>query len=226
MRIDHQKNPWGLRDGLELQRSDLWQLNFDLAIHVLNQVYTKQFGLPLFPGGSLSPLYAQSVALPSMVTKPDPIRRDSRAYNMPSHDDPVETVRMTFLFESRKSAEGSIVYNLFNAWRCLVRSGRGGVSDEAAFTLNDHYGIGVWNSATGSSGYAFDIVLKMLRGMGDALSLQDGPVFILVRAWPVSFKISELNNSTQAAPVTLEVVFAVENVVAGDEGTANLSLGL
>jgi len=150
--IAEQRNPWGLAgaQSQEAQRTDLWVVDLSQAEAGINSVLGPEFDrvqpVPAY--------FAQSVALPQLETKAEPVRRDSRSYNMPSWDEPLGTTRMTFILDARGDARSSRIYALLDRWRMLVRAGRGQVGTESLITLDDHYRID----------YAFAIPLTLLRG--------------------------------------------------------------
>lgn len=161
--IQDQKNVWGAQGGPEPQRSDLWQVDFDNASTAL-------FSLPFalerlnstavhFAPFRISRFYAQSLALPSLAIRPQAIRRDSRPYQTPSWDEPLDSIRMTFILDTAKPGNTadpyqSEIYALFDLWRAVVRAGRGAFSNEPAFTLDANYRVN----------YAYDVNLLFLKG--------------------------------------------------------------
>lgn len=149
--INNQKNPWGTQGGLEPQRADLWVVDISSAIRSIRTVLS--LPLPDIPS-----FYAQSVALPELVVKPEQYRRDSRPYNMPSFDDALQPVRVTFLVDSNDDEQSSDIYLVLDAWRTIVRAGRGAMGTERHIILNDNYRID----------FAFNMHVALVKG-GHAL---------------------------------------------------------
>src|SRR3546814_9436789 len=128
--VTYQKNPWGTQGGEEPQRADLWMIDLGSAVRNLSSVLG--ISIPV-----LRPYYAQSVTMPELVVRPDTFRRDSRPYHMPSTDDPPGPVRVVFLLDAR-DAKSSEIYKVLDAWRSVVRAGRGGTGAAASVLLNSH----------------------------------------------------------------------------------------
>jgi hypothetical protein len=152
--ISNQKNPWGTQraeGGLEPQRADLWIVDIDSAVRKIRRVLS----LPL---PEIQYFYAQSVALPELVVRPDQFRRDSRPYNMPSFDEPLQPVRITFLVDNTDDEQSSDIYTVLDAWRTVVRAGRGAMSSERQVFLNENFRID----------FAFNIYVMLVKG-GHAL---------------------------------------------------------
>ncbi len=140
-----QNNPWGkIRDP---QRTDLWYADLDAALTgIAKQVTSADVYEQL---GQLKPFEVASISIPELRVKAEPVRRDSRVYNMPSWDDPLDAVKIVFILGDQSS-----LVRILDAWRAIVRAGRGGVSAESNFILNDDYRID----------YAFDIQVFLVRG--------------------------------------------------------------
>jgi len=158
--ITEQKNRWGAartQKGLDPQRVDLWVVDFTASVNNLNEIYQNNFGEQINPVPSY---FAQSITLPELRVKGDAIRRNSRPYNMPSWDDPMDPVKMTFLIENRTDAKSSHIYQLLDTWRLAVRAGRGAMGTERDVRLNTDYRIN----------FRFPLYLTLLRGARVPLS--------------------------------------------------------
>ena len=167
--------------------------------------------------------FAQSVSLPELAVKAEPVRRDSRAYNMPSWDEPLGTTRITFLVDAQ-TRFSSRIYRLLDSWRMLARAGRGSVGTESSVILNPNYRIN----------YAFTIMLSLLcGGLSAAASaatldeaaadflggsfhidndLQYSGQYLLENAWLGSFKMGDLSYEG-AKSATIEATFYADNVL-------------
>jgi hypothetical protein len=135
--IQNQRNPWGAQAGLggeEPQRSDLWIVDLSSPLRGIST----QLGVNLPP---IPSYFAQSVSIPELRLRPDVVRRDSRPYNMPSWDDPLDPVKITFLLDAAESGVSSRIYSVLDGWRSLVRAGRGAMSKEVTVVLNENYRI-------------------------------------------------------------------------------------
>lgn len=151
-----QMNLWGKQSdsgfGLEPQRNDLYMVDFNSAQKGV-AVATK---LPL---AAILPQYVRSIALPEIRTKAEPTRRDSIPYNMPSWDDPLDAIKITFLLDTHAQDDRSDVIQFLDAWLALTRAGRGcrfdGYRPQLGYLLlNTDYGID----------FAYNVNVYLLRG--------------------------------------------------------------
>jgi hypothetical protein len=146
-RIIEQTNVWGRSQGQEAQRLDLWVLDMTNAVKQIAEQLSVQ--LPDIPG-----YFASSITLPELRIQPEVVRRDSRPYNMPSWDLPVDVVRVNFIMDANPDRDQPAIYQVLDSWRTLVRAGRGAMSTEMSFHLNSNYRID----------YNFDLLVYLLRG--------------------------------------------------------------
>lgn len=229
--IDNQINPWGRQQGPDLQRSDLWVIDFNQALVGLanaansGDLMTSGLDTPFLPT-KLATYFAKSVALPDLKVKSEPIRRDSRAYPMPSWDEPLEPVRIIFWLDSFGPGRAGVdpyrsdIYQMLNVWRAVVRAGRGSMSSEFAITLDGNY----------SMDYAFDVRVLLMRassnptvnGTATATANRTVPSSIMndleyslqlrmVNCWLSSFRVSELDYEGTKF-VQLDTTFYAEDI--------------
>jgi len=148
---------WGVTGGENPQRTDLWQVDLTDVLDGLNDQAGLEFLLKPIPH-----YYAASVALPELRVKGEAIRRDSRAYMMPSWDEPLEPVKIIFYVDdgfnraavSSNDIPNSKIYRLLDSWRQVVRAGRGAVGSENEISLNADYTLA----------FRFPINVHLLRG--------------------------------------------------------------
>ncbi len=243
--IDTQTNLWGRTQGIEPQRSDLWVVDFQEVMDGLNKNVLNRFPMstglarPFLPQNL--PLYfAQTVALPELKTKSEPVRRDSRSYPMPSWGESLDPITMTFILDcyrpggANASPYRSDIYQTLEVWRAAVRAGRGSMSGEYSFRLNTDYRIDC----------RFGVGLKMLRGAEPAVPTEaekEGPEFeglwntalfhsqysvitdlafskkfTLVNCWLGSFKMSDLSYDA-AKVVLLTATFYADDILQEPE---------
>lgn len=146
--IQDLKNIWGSTGGIEPQRSDLWQLNLDEVVESLNDILSEQFQ-------PIARFYTSSLTLPDQAVTAETVRRDSRPFQMPSWDAPLDPMRVQFFLDATGNlARTSNLYRVLEAWRRVVRAGRGAMGSERELTLNDDYRID----------YAFNLGLVLLKG--------------------------------------------------------------
>lgn len=150
---DLQRNPWGRSNddgGLNPHRTDLWYVDFSSAIKNLQAVAADVQSVPAY--------YVLSTTLPGYVIRAETYRRGSIPFQMPSWDEPVEPLTLTFLMES---VNPNRVIDFLTTWQAQTRAGRGerftnGFAGGQAFTqdgetiinpnfgqvtLNDNYTI-------------------------------------------------------------------------------------
>jgi hypothetical protein len=182
-RIVQQKNPWaaqaGAGGGLDPQRSDLWTVDFKQVSDGLSVVLEQNVpGIPTY--------FAQSLNFPEPKVRGEMYRRDSRPYNMPGFDEPLDPVRMTFILESPGPGTSSRIYRFLDNWRQVVRAGRGAMSAAgASITLDENYRID----------YAFNINVFLLAGTANGVEDSDldySATYTLINAWLGSFKLTDV----------------------------------
>ena len=143
-RIKDIKNLWGVQGGINPQRTDLWQVDLSEALLGLDQLegFNANFDL------DLPRYFVASITLPEQKIKAEEVPRDSRRYMMPSLDEPLDSFKISFIFDDTgpiPSAEAEIrrskVVKILDAWRTVVRAGRGAVGSGPSIPLNSHYSI-------------------------------------------------------------------------------------
>lgn len=148
-----QLNPWGRQGGIDPQRSDLWLIWFTDVVQGLREQASSVADFSELD--DIYPYEAQTLALPEQKIRTETVKRDSRAYQTPSWDEPLDPIRMTFLLNVNSGPERRQgILAIFTAWRALIRAGRGAVSREHSFRLNDDYRIN----------FAFDVPVLLLKG--------------------------------------------------------------
>ena len=154
----NQTNLWGKQAdsglGLEPQRNDLYFVDFSSALkNVQRAANVSPVLAPMLPQ------YVRSVTLPELRTKPDVVRRDSIPYNMPSWDDPLDPIKITFLLDTNEQDDRSDVTRFLDAWLALTRAGRGSrfqgyTAPQGHLLLNADYRVD----------FQFNVNLYLLRG--------------------------------------------------------------
>lgn len=202
MIVTDAKNTWGSAGSSDvLQRTDLWQVDFRAVIGGLNQV-TGATGI------EVEPWDARSVTLPQRAMKVEPVRRDSRSYNMPSFDEPLEASKMVFLFSSKVEAESSQVHRLLTLWWQQVRAGRGSISgDGLDLPLNANYTLD----------FRWPIFITLFKGASAEQVANGTPLavssrFVLSDAWLSGFKVSDLSYEQGNQVVTIEATVQAESL--------------
>lgn len=155
-----QKNLWGATTsgGLEPQRSDLWLVDLTELVNGLNKQGTfEALGLAAVP--KFLPQFVQSVTFPELKMKAEAFRRDSIPFNMPSWDEPMDPVKITFLMDTWPNPNQSMVVSLMQAWQAIVRAGRG---DRSSLYADDALAVPL--NANFRYDYTFPIRIAQLRG--------------------------------------------------------------
>jgi hypothetical protein len=225
-----QVNQWGKT--LEAQRSDLWLVDLDPVVKAFRtaELFNDQED---FYGTDTS-FYATAVSLPELKVSPDVIRRDSRPYNMPGCDDPLEAIRVTFIHDVGTTDSGggggfrSEIMKILTIWRAIVRAGRGGMSVEDSFILNAYYSTMTQVGGVNQPLHAHNIPIYFLKGAGtpgkeidkpttsnreldDATLLETSTKYVLQSAWLSSFKISDLSYD-KSSNVTVTATFYADDI--------------
>ena len=151
-------NGWGKSGGADPQRADLWQVDLSSVIAGIRKVSAAGLCPEYIP-----PYFAASLSLPELKVKPEVYRRDSRAYQMPGFDEPLDAVRIVFHLDDATLAtrnqdvvSQSLIYRVLDLWRKVVRAGRGATGVEDSIDLDASYKIE----------YAYPIYVYLLRGYG------------------------------------------------------------
>lgn len=150
-----QTNLWGKTAdkglGLEPQRTDLFVVDFTTALKGIATAANQQLT-------QILPQFVRSVTLPELKTRAEPIRRDSVPYQMPSWDEPLEPVKVTFVLDTNNEDDKSSVIQFLDSWLALTRAGRGdrfqGYTSTGWLTLDQNYRVN----------YAYNFHLFLLRG--------------------------------------------------------------
>jgi len=206
------RNLWGATSSvtgvLEPQRSDLWYIDFTNALNGVSDFFDSIVNY-------IPPQMVQSISLPENKMKAEPFRRDSVPYQMPSWDEPLEMVRMTFLMDT-SSANVSGILQFLNNWLELARAGRGFRS--SGYGLNARGEDPVLLDENFQSQYRFDCPLYFLRGNNQGASttslfsdLEAWQTLRLQQLWIAGLKISDLNYTTNTL-VTVEASFYAESI--------------
>lgn len=218
--IQNQRNPWGAQAGLggeEPQRSDLWVVDLTSVLRGITTALNVT--LPPIPA-----YFAQSVSIPELRVKADSYRRDSRPYNMPTWDEPLDPVKISFILDAALPGYASRIYNVLDRWRSLVRAGRGSMSKEAVPVLNNNYRID----------FQFNVTVMLLRGghaaINSALSQTDALAQSATPAptRPNIFSLQPNNTSTaqKQAPTDTQQVADQAIQAANQQAAANASTAL
>lgn len=158
-RVTDIKNPWGREGGPNPQRTDLWQVDLSEVIKGVNATIkaVQAVNFPTLP--DVPRYFPASISIPEQKVRAEMVRRDSKPYNMPSWDEPLDSFKILFVMDdggknSVSDESQSTIYTILDIWRSLVRAGRGAMGAEPSIRLDDHYRID----------YAWPIYLYMLKG--------------------------------------------------------------
>jgi hypothetical protein len=182
---------------------------------------TTQLSIDLPP---IPAYFAQSISIPELRVKADAFRRDSRPYNMPTWDDPLDPVKITFVLDAALPGYASRIYNVLDRWRSLVRAGRGSMSKEVMPVLNNNYRID----------FQFNITVMLLRGgqaaINSALSQSDALVQSITPSpsKPKIFSLQNNNTSTAQKQAPTDTQQAADQAIqaANQQAASNASTAL
>jgi hypothetical protein len=219
---------------LEPQRTDLFLVDLSSAAKLMAQV-APDTAVSIFV-----PQYVRSVSFPEVKIRPEPFRRNSIPYNMPTWDEPVGEFKITFLTDTWDSINRCDVCNLLDLWVALSRAGRGA-------RTNQYYtngGIGWFLlDATYKVSSRFDINVSLVRGAIPAATTPTQSVqqaqaivnlnanqigaatmvehtkWIARNAWCAGYKLGDLNYSENQL-MTIEASFFPETIERDDSGSS------
>jgi hypothetical protein len=202
------RNTWGSAaavgvNQLEPQRSDLWYADFTNAILGVGD----QLEVPSLL--AVRKQLVQTVTFPDTKIKTELFRRESLPYMMPSWDEPLDALKMTFLLDTNTNAV-STMQDFLSKWHELVRAGRGFRS--SGYKQDAHGNSPILLDGNYRSDYRFDCFLSFLRGSNNAETFSDleaWQTLKLQQAYVASYRLSDLSY-TNTTLVTLEACFYVE----------------
>lgn len=230
------KNPWG--QIIEAQRADLWQLDMSQVVQGLVNLSTlseSAAGIvasnPVISLEGLSLMkriihyYAQSIEFPKLTVNPITVMRASRPYQMPGYDEALGEIQIKFLHDLDSSLSGDVrrsrIYTLLQAWRGLVRAGRGQMSQEIVWSLDSDFK---------PPKYRYDIGIRFMAGVpydtnegqdvrdsiiADASRLTDAvegsSLYVLKKAWLANLSLGTASMD-RAELQTIEATLYAEDL--------------
>lgn len=204
------KNPWA--QTLEPQRADLWQLDMSQVVQgIVDLSIASDYGdyaaiLKGTPDVDLSKLtalkktvhfYAQSIDFPRLAISAVEIMKQSKPYNLPGYDEALGEIRISFIHDLDTNLTDDIrrsrIYTLLQAWRGLVRAGRGPMSQELVWSVDSsfklpqfRYDVGVrfmagvpFNTADGKD--VSEAILNDASRLTDAV--EGSSLYVLKKMW-------------------------------------------
>jgi len=130
------ENTWGTGNGPDIQRTDLWRVDFSEPLEYLRSLPPRLFqsvGLQYSNLPQESSCDAYRIAFPATKIRTMYVIQDTVPQQFPSYVETLDTVRVDFRHSDQEGH--SPVYTFLQAWRCLVRMGRVGQTTEPAFLL-------------------------------------------------------------------------------------------
>jgi hypothetical protein len=158
IRRDKSINLWGKTLVFEPQRSDLYLVDFRYAANNIRRKAKDYFG---FEFDEIHPQYVRSVSIPEIRIKNDIIRRGNSSFSVPSWDDPLDAIKISFILNTQEGGASNDVVDFLDAWLRLTRAGRGsrakGYADEDLqwIKLDENYRID----------YKFPVQILLLKGI-------------------------------------------------------------
>jgi hypothetical protein len=216
--IQFANNPWGVQDGLEAQRKDLWQVDLRQAISYFQTIDADQFvavGLSKddLPSAESALIYAIRVTLPVQKIASRKVIQGTVPRNLPGYFEPNDTAKIDFIHDAAIT-ERSAIYTLVHIWRSIVRIGRVGGNGEETFVLPDE---------TFKPQFKFDINLNLLSGasvdgvtadtIDSTTTLESTTQYTLTACWPRVIQQGDINRGQGAQVHVLGVQFALQEVI-------------
>ena len=159
--LKNQANLWGRQvsettsNVLEPQRSDLFMVDLEQAATSMRRIA----GIELAP---MIPQFVRSVSFPDTKVRAEAFRRDSVPFNLPSWDEPVDSLRIVFIVDTYEATDKSVVVDLLDTWSALTRAGIG--SRSAGYTAAGREGTFLLD-ANYSVQCRFDVNISLIRGI-------------------------------------------------------------
>jgi hypothetical protein len=123
------KNPWGA--SIDVQRSDLWSLELDQVLSLLNNPVGVNLSdeykslMRNFPSSNEALASARKVTLPEDQIAARTVIQGSGILHLPGYDEPISPVRVDFLHEvDSRGVMKSKIYSMLYAWLLLSRAGQ------------------------------------------------------------------------------------------------------
>ena len=220
------QNPWGRSASpqFEVQRKDLWAVDLSQAFGGIKQYVTSEFS-DGFVNSDFLAYCAQSVTFPDALTRAKVYNGIASPINLPDHDDALGAINITFIVDAdAKSRNVSAAHAFLEAWRMVVRQGRGGLTGGGlasgaservpALTAANNYRIPFqWNipvvlykGLTVNPGFVYSSIANT--------SLPSTNRYTLVDAWLSGYQISELSYDGGNAIHTIRATFYAQAVLS------------
>jgi len=236
--LNNAVNPWSRIGGLDIQRADLWFLDFTNAVSNINKYaleHVSDFNRTPPSISDIEPFYVISSSFPSNNVKSEAVPKFSNTISRPSHDDPLDSIQVSFHMGTKNS---NSILDLLEVWRALVRAGRY-AEGELGITLNSLYSVdSAFNIelylASGSSRIVSQ-VFNSVSSSGDTRNLSNASKatnanrnvvvkseipalevtahFTIKDAWLSKFKITDLNYTDSSKEVTVDATFYASNII-------------
>lgn len=203
-------NQWGISEGLEAQRSDLWRLDLSAATSYFNSIDPAIFvaaGLNKsnLPNATTASFYASRISLPIQKITPRKVIQGTVPKMMPSYFDASDAVRIDFIHDSSESA----LYTLLQIWRLITRIGRDNKGVEPIMLLP---------TSTFKPQFKFDVVVSLLNGSDSETDsetgLEYGAQYTLVNCWPRSIQQAALDKSAKASAHSISAQLQIQEIVS------------
>ena len=211
-------NPWGVENGLEAQRKDLWQIDLRQAITYFQSLDDGNFeslGLSKgdLPSPDSLPFYAIRVTLPVQKLRTMRVIQGTVPRHLPGYFEACDTAKIDFIHDAPITVNSSI-FTLIQIWKSIVRVGRVGGTGEEALLLPDE---------TFKPTFKFDINVNLLSGsipddisedtIDGAATLTSTTQYVLTGCWPRVVQHGDIDRSRGGQVHILSVQFALQEVI-------------
>lgn len=238
------QNPWGVAQGYDQQRSDLWVVDLREATLVSSVRSGKLIDIlkEFFPNqmGTLNveelPYTAYSVSLPAQSVTTETFYRSSTPYPMPGMDAQTESMRIVFRHTSGLT---SPTYMVLELWKELARMGRLGHGNDGVLLPYPGY----------TAPFRFDLPIRLYAGAitgntspeqvagglslnsdtftdsgntglvfgesSGAVTLTPSATYIAKRCWVQSLQLTEMSHETGNQLLGIQAQLAVQYIFDG-----------
>lgn len=236
-------NPWGKEGGEDVQRSDLWFIDFTNAISNISKYVSEHksdFNKNPPDISNIEPFYLISTTMPSNNIRAESVMKHNSPINRPGLDDALDPINMSFHLGVGGVSFVRNIVSVFSLWRTLVRAGRYPVGNELTVRLNTNYTVDSMFDIevyllSGSSTVSDQVISgqkvsnsssnvskssNISQGVANGVILKSkipnmsvSGHFTIVDAWLSKYKITDLNYSDTNKEVVVDATFYASNMI-------------
>jgi hypothetical protein len=203
------KNPWGVVEGFDVQRTDLWRLNLSSAVTYFSSLSDSVFaavGLRKqeLPSAETAAFHAIRCSLPVQKISQRKVIENTVPRAMPAYVEALDTVKVDFIHDTNSGR--STIFTLLQIWRALTRMGRVGISESNL----------LFSSAKSRPQFRFDIKVELLNGStsdeDSGTGFAQGASYYLFRCWPIIVQQGTIDKGRGAQVHVISAQFQAEEI--------------